>query len=340
MMREKFFDLDDGRTAELFKLRLDDGFGADITSFGGAIVSIFAPDKNGKLRDVVLGWRDPRRYINNPGHLGALVGRVANRIGGGKFTLDGMVYQMCLNDRNASTLHGGFCYSKRLWNVERFNGTELVLSLFSPDGDAGFPGNLTVKATYRITPDHALELEFYAETDRSTIADFTNHAYFNLNGENSGPCNDHIMKINADFVTAVDEKLIPTGALTDVTGTRFDVRNGKRFSDIFAEHKGGFDDNFVLGREHNVWHEEAAVVTAEGSGIRLAMSTDRPGVQVYMAGGMKGEGKTCDYVSNCGFCLESQNWPDAANHPEFPSVRLDPGKPFKGLTRYQFSTVK
>lgn len=339
-MRKNFFTLADGRVAEIFQLRLADGFGADITSFGGAIVSIFTPDRDGKLRDVALGWRDPERYIANPGHLGALVGRVANRIGGGRFTLDGMTYQMCLNDRNASTLHGGFGYSKRLWNVESFTGTELTLSIFSPDGDAGFPGNLLVRATYRVTADHALELEFFAETDRPTVADFTNHVYFNLNGENSGVCSDHVIKIASDHVTAVDEQLIPTGKLIDVAGTRFDVRNGKRFSEIFAEHKGGFDDNFVLGNKNNVWHEDAAVVTAEGSGIQLSMSTDRPGVQVYMAGGLKGEGKSCDYVPNCGFCLESQNWPNAVNHPEFPSIRLDPEKPFKGVTRYKFSTVK
>lgn len=339
-MRKDFFTLKDGRKAELFQLRLEDGFGADITSFGGAIVSIFTPDKNGVLRDVALGWRDPERYIANPGHLGALVGRVANRIGGGRFCLDGVTYQMCLNDRNASTLHGGFGYSKRLWNVERFSGTELELSIFSPDGDAGFPGNLLVKALYRITEDHALELEFYAETDRPTVADFTNHVYFNLNGENSGPCNDHFMRITADHVTAVNENLIPTGELIDVAGTRFDLRCGKRFSEICAEHKGGFDDNFVLGMQGNVMHENAVEVTAAESGIRLVMSTDRPGVQVYMAGGLKGEGKSCDYVPNCGFCLESQNWPDAVNHPDFPSIRLDPEKPFKGFTRYKFSVVK
>lgn len=338
-MQKKYFSLKDGRSANLYSLRLADGFGADITDFGGCVVSIFAPDRNGRIIDVALGWKEPAEYIRNASYLGALVGRVPNRIGGGRFELDGKIYQSCLNDRNASTLHGGFGYSHRLWNVAEVSDTKLVLTLVSPDGDAGFPGEVKVRATYRITEDHALELEVYAESDRPTVADFTSHIYFNLDGENSGECHEHTLQVNADYVTAVDENLIPTGELTDVTNTRFDVRQTRKFKDIFAEYDGGFDDNFVLSNERSKYQENVAVAVGSSSGIKLAVDTDRPGLQIYM-GGTGGEGKNGRYKGRCGFCLETQGWPDSVNHPEFPSIRLEPGKPFNGITRYKFSIEK
>lgn len=339
VMQKKFFTLNDGREAKLYSLRSADGFGADITDFGGCVVSIFTPDKNGNLLDVALGWRDPEKYITNPPYLGALVGRVPNRIGGGRFVLDGVTYQSCLNDKNASTLHGGFGYSHRLWSAEKVTDTELVLSLTSPHGDAGFPGELKIKATYRITAEHVLELEFFAETDRPSVADFTSHIYFNLDGENSGCCGEHFMKVAADYVTAVDENLIPTGELLDVTNTRFDVRNGKKFSEIYAAYRGGFDDNFVIGTENNVMHENVAIVSAGQSGIELAVDTDRPGIQIYM-GGAFGEGKNAVYSGDNAVCLETQGWPDSVNHENFPSIRLERGTPYRSLTRYKFSVKK
>ncbi|MBR1966765.1 MAG: galactose mutarotase [Lentisphaeria bacterium] len=338
MIRE-FFQMKDGAVANLYSLRLADGFGVDISNFGGCVISIFAPDKNGELLDVALGWKNPADYLENPGYLGALVGRVPNRIGGGRFVLDGVTYQSCLNDRNASTLHGGFGYSHRLWNVEKFTDTELVLSLVSPHGDAGFPGELKIQTTYRITSEHSLEIEFYAESDRPTVADFTNHTYFNLNGESSGVCDEHFMQLTAEHVTKVDENLIPTGEIIDVAGTRFDVRKGKKFREIYAEYEGGFDDNFILDTVNNVMHENVATVTGDKSGIRLAVDTDRPGLQIYMGYFLEGDGKNGKYGSRNGFCLETQGWPDSVNHSNFPSIRLDPGKPFKGFTRYKFSVV-
>ena len=338
-MQKKFFTLSDGREANLYSLRLNDGFGVDITDFGGCVVSIFAPDREGKLLDVALGWKNPEKYITNPPYLGALVGRVPNRIGGGRFVLDGVTYQSCLNDKNASTLHGGFGYSHRLWTAEKVTETELVLVLTSPHGDAGFPGELKVRAIYRITSDHVLELEFFAETDRPTVADFTSHIYFNLDGDDSGYCGEHFMKVAADYVTEVDENLIPTGNLINVENTRFDIRSGKKFSDIYADYEGGFDDNFVLCNQNNVFRSDVAVITAGKSGIELAVDTDRPGVQIYM-GGANGEGKNAKYDGLNAFCFETQNWPDAVNHDNFPSIRLDPGKTFHGITRYKFSVKK
>lgn len=339
MLREKFFTTPDGRTAELVKLRLPDGFGADITNFGGSIVSIFTPDASGKITDVVLGWKNPEEYIANVCHFGAIVGRIPNRISNGRFTLDGKIYQMMLNDHDRCTLHGAFGYSHRLWDIESATPTELILTLVSPDGDAGFPGRLFIRASYRLLANHSLEMEISAETDQVTVADFTNHVYFNLDGENFSSTADHTIMIDADEVTESDEFLIPTGKLIQVENTRYDLRKGKKFSTIFAEYDGGFDDNFVLAKSDHCYRENVAVVTAGHSGIQLSVHTSRPGIQLYMGNFLNNTGKS-PYPRNSGFCLETQCWPDAVNHSDFPSVRIEPGKPHHSITRYQFSTVK
>lgn len=339
IMREKFFTLPDGRSAELFKLRLPDGFGADITSFGGCIVSIYTPDAAGNLTDVVLGWKEPQDYLANVCHFGAIVGRVPNRIANGRFELDGEIYQLYLNDHRRCSLHGSFGYSHRLWQVESVSPAELILTLFSPDGDAGFPGNLFVRAAYRLLPEHALEMEITAESDRPTVADFTNHVYFNLDGEKSSDTTGHTIAIHADRVTETDQYLIPTGKILDVTGTRYDLRHGKKFSTIFAEYDGGFDDNFILGDNDREFRENAAEVTAGKSGIKLAVHTSRPGIQLYMGNFLNNTGKS-PYPRNSGFCLETQCWPDSVNHPDFPGIRVEPGKPHHSVTRYAFSVEK
>ena len=341
MNGEKFFTHKNNCEARLFKLRLPDGFGADITNFGGCIVSLYAPDADGNLRDVVLGWKNPENYISNPCYLGALVGRVPNRISGGRFNLDGKIYQLFLNDNNICSLHGSFGYSHRLWEVENATDTELTLTLNSPDGDAGFPGELFVRAAYRLLDNHTLEMEISAESDRPTVADFTNHTYFNLDGENAGSCAEHTITAKADFITETDRYLQPTGKLIDVTGTPFDLRNGRKFKDILRDIPEGLDNNFVLSRTDHVYQENAAVVTAGNSGIKLAVHTSRPGVQVYMGYCLDHEvnGKSC-YEHNSGFCLETQSWPDSVNHPDFPSIRVEPGKPHHSVTRYEFSIVK
>ena len=336
-MRKKFFTLPDGREAGLYRLQLADGFGADITDFGGCVTAIRTPDASGKLRDVALGWKDPADYLTNPGYLGALIGRVPNRISGGRFVLDGVTYQMVLNDNGCCTLHGGFGFSHRLWRVETATDSALTLTLFSPHGDAGFPGDLFVRASYRITACHTLELEISAECDRPTAADFTSHIYFNLDGEDSGVCDRHHIAVNAAEVTEVDDRLLPTGKLRAVEGTRYDLRRGKSFREIFAEYEPGFDDNFVLAHEDHHYQENAAVATGGASGIRLAVHTSRPGIQLYMGNFLSGPGKSGEYPRHGAFCLETQGWPDSVNHPDFPSIRVEPGRPFHGITRYQFS---
>ncbi|MBR7121172.1 MAG: galactose mutarotase [Lentisphaeria bacterium] len=336
MKKELFFTLPGNRCASLFKLRLPDGFGADITDFGGCIVSLFTPDAAGKLTDVALGWKDPAGYITNPTNFGAIIGRIANRISGGKFELDGELYQLYLNDNRRCSLHGSFGFSHRLWNVENASDTELTLTLSSPHGDAGFPGQLFIRATYRLLTDHTLEMEISAESDRPTVADFTNHTYFNLDGENAGSTADHVIMIAADRYTQTDQYLQPTGRIIEVDNSRFDLRQGKRFSTIFAEYDGGFDDNFILGDADHCYRENVATVTAGYSGIRLTIHTSRPGIQLYMGNFLNDHGKS-PYPRNSGFCLETQCWPDAVNHPAFPSVRVEPGKPHHSITRYNFS---
>ena len=339
MNTEKFFTLPDGRTATLCKLRLPDGFGADITDFGGCVVSLFAPDAQGKLTDVALGWKNPADYLTNHTNFGALVGRIANRITAGKFELDGEIYQLYLNDNRRCSLHGSFGFAHRLWQIENVSDTELTLTLFSPHGDAGFPGNLFIRVAYRLRADHTLEIEYSAESDRPTVADFTNHTYFNLDGENYGNTLDHFIAIKADRYTVTDGFLQPTGETPEVTGSRFDLRQGKKFSTIFEEHDGGFDDNFILGSADHCYRENVAVVSAGYSGIRMSVHTSRPGIQLYMGNFLNDLGKS-PYPRNSGFCLETQCWPDAVNHPHFPSVRIEPGKPHHSITRYNFSVVK
>lgn len=334
-MKKHFFELPDNKSASLYSLRLKDGFGADITDFGGCIVSLYTHDKHGKLRDVVLGWKEPEKYLKNPAYLGALVGRVPNRISNGRFTLDNTVYQMVLNDRRGSTLHGGYSFAHRLWQVTKHTPTELELYLKSPHGDAGFPGEIEIKAKYSLLKNHTLEFSFEITSDRTTVADLTNHAYFNLDGDNGGECGGHFIQVKADRITEINKIGQPTGKTPDVAGTYFDLRKGKLLSEAFAA-GNGYDHNFILGGKNNVYRENAAVVYSQKSGIKLIMHTDRPGVQIY-TGGVRGEGKNGQYVPRGSFCLETQNWPDAVNNKNFPSIRLEKGEVMRGVTRYQFT---
>lgn len=340
MTGEKFFTLPDGREAKLFKLRQPDGSGADITNFGGCLVSLFIPDAAGNLRDVVLGWDKPEKYLDNFCNFGAIIGRVPNRISGGKFVLDGRVYQMILNDRNISTLHGGFSFAHRLWEVESATDKELILTLFSPHGDAGFPGNLFVRASYRFTCGHTLEVEITAESDRLTVADFTTHAYFNLDGEDHLSTSDHFIRIAADRFTEIDANLLPTGKVQNVSGTIMDLRRGMTMGEFLMLKPGGADDNFVIGENDRIFRKNAAYAIAGHSGITMAVHTNRPGIQFYMAGCLDQTVGKSIYPPYSGFCLETQCWPDAVNHDNFPDIFVKPGKPHHSITRFEFDTVK
>ena len=301
---------------------------------------LLTPDRNGKLVDVVLGFAEPADYIENGPFFGALIGRVANRISNGRFTLGGKTYQLELNDSNGkNTLHGGRCYGRRLWEAEVVDDYTLKLTLNSPDGDAGFPGNVKVEVVYHITEDNALSIAYSGTSDAPTVLSLTNHSYFNLNGEGAGECGDHSIMIQAGRRTEVDEFLAPTGRNPEVAGTFYDLRAGKSFAKIHEENPNCFDDNFVLSDEAESFKENVAVAWSDRTGIELACSTTAPGVQFYMGFFLDGtlRGKTeSSYPQFSAFCLETQLWPDAVNHPEFPSARLNPGGEYKQYTVYKF----
>ncbi len=344
MNSQEFFKLPAGSTAHLYSLRNRSGFGVDITDFGGAIVRILTPDRNGKLTDVVLGYADPTNYIENVPFFGALIGRVANRIRHGRFSLDGKEYQLEINDSGGrpNCLHGGQSYGRRLWQIEALDNTSLTLGLDSLDGDAGFPGHVKVSVRYQISEDNALSITYYGVTDAPTVLSMTNHCYFNLSGEASGSCDGHHVIIKANSHTEVDEFLSPTGRNLDVEGTRFDLREGKTFEQIHKDDPRCFDDNFVLSNDASTFKEDVATAWSDLTGIKMTCSTTAPGLQFYMGLYLSGDfkGKTgCWYQGCSAFCMETQLWPDAVNHPNFPSARLNPGDEYKHHTVYKFSTL-
>ncbi len=340
-MKREFFSLGGGKSAELYTLKGSHGFEVDISDWGGTLVSIRTPDRNGKSTDVLLGFKDAAEYRKNGPYFGALIGRYANRISNGGFTLDGKYYPLEINEQppRRNCLHGGDCYGRRLWKAEEAADDMLHLSLESPDGDAGFPGAVRIDVTYRIVDGSALEIDYRGTTDAVTVINMTNHAYFNLNGEGAPDCSGHIFRIAADRRTAVDELLAPTGENPAVEGTLYDLRGGKRFEEIIRELPRGFDDNFVLGESDDVWQENVAEVIAENNGITLSVDTNAPGVQFYMGGYLSSSitGKSgIAYLPNSAFCLETQLWPDAVHFPEFPSARIEPGDVYRHRTVYRF----
>lgn len=345
MQMKEFFTASNGRVAHLYTLRNASGFEVSITDMGGALVSILTPGRNGEMVDVLLGFQDPAMYEKNPPFFGALVGRVANRIKNGRFTLDGKTYQLILNDSNnrPNTLHGAKCYGRRFWDAEIIDDQTLKLLLVSPDGDAGFPGEVKIEVIYHITADNALEINYNAVTDAPTVVNLTNHAYFNLNGEFAGEYNDHEVRSCAYARTEVDAMLSPTGRSLPVDGTIFDLRKGRRFEEIRNELENAFDDNFIVAEKAGTFREDVFHVVSHRTGVSLSVSTTEPGVQFYMGCALAGQeiGKNGKGYPQFGaFCLEAQLWPDAPNHPEFPSARLNPGEVYTQKTVYKFGVEK
>lgn len=337
MNKTVFFQLPDGRTAHLYELRNANGMTARISDFGGAVAALEIPGRGGKFYDVALGHATPETYIKNPPFFGALVGRYANRIKGGAFEIDGKTCRLPVNNHR-NTLHGGDSYGRRLWNAVRADGSTLELELTSPDGDAGFPGNLTIHVVYTVTPDNTLRLDYRAVTDAPTYVNFTNHLYFNLSGEDSGTIADQFLRIGADRITETDDELIPTGKILPVEGTPFDLRNGVRLGDVLPRIPGGFDDNFIFDGS-----SVQAAAWSPKSGIRMTVTTTEPAVQLYTAGQLDGTlaGKrSTTYGKFAGFCLETQHYADSPHHPEFPSTRLEPGQTYRQTTGYRFEVAE
>jgi aldose 1-epimerase len=347
--REPFGKTGEGTPVELFTLKNDAGMTVKITNYGGIIVSIVVPDKNGKAGDVVLGFDQFEGYIKNPPYLGALIGRYGNRIGHAKFSLEGKSYSLPPNN-NGNSLHGGLKgFDKVVWKAEPLNavtGAALKLSYLSKDGEEGYPGNLSAIVTYTLTPQNELKIDYQATTDKTTVVNLTNHSYFNLAG--SGNILDHVLQLYADRSTPIDKGLIPTGEIKSVKGTPLDFTTphaiGARIEDkdqqmVFG---GGYDHNFVLNSGGGKLGL-AAKVFCPATGRLLEVSTTEPGIQLYsgnfLDGTLKGKGGKA-LQKHDGLCLETQHFPDSPNKLQFPSTTLKPGQKYQTTTIFKFSVAK
>jgi aldose 1-epimerase len=346
--KQDFGKLADGTLVELYTLTNMKGMQAAITTYGGAIVSLTAPDRTGHYADVVLGMDSLAGYQQQKAYFGALIGRYGNRIGNAQFQLDGKTYHLPKND-GQNTLHGGTKgFDKRVWKAREVHssaGPALELTYVSKDGEEGFPGTLTAKVVYTLTNENELRIDYTATTDKDTVVNLTNHSYFNLAGAGEGTILDHQVMINADRFTPVDAGLIPTGELRPVKGTPFDFTQptaiGARigFDDQQLKFGRGYDHNFVLNN-NGTGLRKAAEVYDPKSGRVLEVFTAEPGLQFYTGNFLDGtvrgkEGKV--YLYRGAFCMETQHFPDSPNKPSFPSTELKPGQTYHTTTVYRFS---
>lgn len=350
--RAPFGTLPDGRTVEAVTLENAHGIRVRVLNYGARVQSIFAPDREGHFADIVLGYNNMQGYLAKRQFFGATVGRFANRIAKGRFQLDGKTYQLTIND-GPNSLHGGTeGFDTRLWKIVAIKqGTSASVSMryVSPDGDQGYPGTLTVTAIYTLHADDRLTIDYSATTDKPTIANITNHIYWNLNGEGSGTVMHERLMIPAKQFTPVDATQIPTGAFRDVAGTPFDFRKPKPIgADIHDGHSQqlliglGYDMNWVISRTTAKRPRLVAEVTAPASGREIKLYSNKPGLQFYSGNFLNGttvgaSGRT--YRQGDAFALEPQLFPDTPNHPDFGSARLDPGQVYHNHIVYRFSTV-
>jgi aldose 1-epimerase len=350
MQKQAFGKTGAGQAVDLYILTNEHGMEATITNYGGTVVSLKVPDRNGKLADVVLGYDTIGGYESGKSYFGAIIGRYGNRIAHGKFTLDGVAYALAKNN-GENSLHGGTLgFNGRVWtakDVSSSAGQALELTYLSKDGEEGYPGNLSVKVVYTLTANNGLKIDYSATTDKDTVLNLTNHAYFNLAGEGNGDILDDQLMIHADRFTPVDANLIPTGELKSVKGTPFDFQEptvvGARINqdDEQLKYGKGYDHNWVLQGWKPDMLALAARVYEPKSGRVLEAWTTEPGIQFYTGnfldgtGGGKG-GKA--YGRRFALCLETQHFPDSPNHAAFPSTVLKPGQQYRSTTVYKFST--
>lgn len=336
----------EGKPTALYVLKNKKGAEACITNYGGRLVSLLVPDKAGKMTDVVLGYDHIARYVENPGtYYGTLIGRYGNRIAQGKFTLNETEYTLPQND-NGHCLHGGpEGYHTRVWEAKQVNDQTLELTYLSPDGEAGFPGNLNIKVVYTLTDDNAIDIAYEATTDKPTVVNLTNHSFFNLSGTPNA-ITDHLISINAETYTPVDSLLIPTGEFAPVEGTPMDLRQltavGAHIDDDFDQLlKGkGYDHNWVLSTNGDI-NTLAAKVVSPQNGIVLEVYTSEPGIQFYSGNFMtEDKGKLGVVYNHRGaLCLETQHYPDSPNQPNFPTTTVNPGDTYKSRCIYKFTTA-
>mgnify|MGYP000316093777 CR=1 FL=1 len=334
----------DGKKTDLYILRNKNNMEVCITNFGGRIVSVMVPDKDGQMRDVVLGFDSIQDYISKPSDFGASIGRYANRINQGKFTLDGVEYQLPRNNYG-HCLHGGpqgFQY--RVYDAVQLNPQELQLTYVAKDGEEGFPGNITCKVLMKLTDDNAIDIQYEAETDKPTIVNMTNHSYFNLDGD-AGSNAEHLLTIDADYYTPVDSTFMTTGEIAPAEGTPMDFRTataiGARIDNYdFEQLKNGhgYDHNYVLNTQGDI-SQVAAKVYDPKSGRTLEVYTNEPGIQFYAGNFLDGtvKGKHGIYYPlRSALCLETQHYPDSPNKADWPSVVVRPGEKYHSTCIYKF----
>ena len=339
----------DGTEVYLYTL-INNDMQVKITNYGGTITSVFVPDVHGKMDDVVLGFDNIEGYLKGCPYFGALVGRFGNRIAGGKFTLNGVMYTLAQNN-GPNHLHGGLNgFDKAVWKADMFQNSDNVglnLAYTSVDGEEGYPGNLDVKVTYTLTSDNSIRIDYYATTDKTTIINLTNHTYFNLKDGGKSPILDHEIMIAAKNITPVNENLIPTGELMNVKRSPFDFNKMKTIgAHIDSDHQqiklgGGYDHNYIFDPEREIMDPVARVKEAT-TGRILDVFTTEPAMQFYSGNFLDGTltGKHGHvYGRRHGFCLETQHYPDSPNQPEFPSTVLKPGEEYRTSTEYKFSTT-
>ena len=343
---DKFDTIIDGKQVKLFWIKNKD-IKVAFTNYGGRIVGLWIPDKIGKMTDVVVGFGNINDYVNSSErYFGATIGRVGNRISKGKFTLDGKEYSIPVNN-GKNTLHGGKKgFQDVVWRAVQPDESTIELSYTSPDMEQGFPGNLKVKVIYTATPNRSILMKYEAATDNPTVVDLTNHAFFNLNGEGSGTILNHKVEFYANKFTPVDEELIPRGELRLVECTPFDFRSahtiGERIEveDEQLKNGSGYDHNFVLDGTKKDGMTHVATIVGDKSGIVMNVVSEEPGVQFYSGNFMKGKntfksGAKDEYRT--AFALETQHFPDAPNHPSFPSIELKPKVTYSTISEYKFT---
>ena len=346
---EKFVKNIEGKNTALYTLTNKNGVEVCITNFGGRIVSILVPDKNGEKKDIVLGFDNIDDYQNISSDFGACIGRYANRINQGKITVDGVEYQLPQNNYG-HCLHGGpQGWQYKVYDVEKVTENTLSLTLNSPDGDANFPGNVVAKVTYTLTDNNAIDIAYEATTDKTTVINMTNPSYFNLTGDASKPVTECLLTITADNYTPVDSTFMTTGEILPVENTPMDFRAAKaigaeinNYDFVQLKNGNGYDHNWVLNTAGDIKQVAAKVVCPE-TGITLEVYTDEPGMQIYtgnfLDGTVKGK-KAIAYPQRSAICLETQKYPDTPNKPEWPSAILKPGEKYTSHCIFAFGVEK
>ena len=339
----------DGKEVSLWTLTNKNGLEMTVTNYGGKVVSLLVPGKDGILVDVVTGYKDIDGYLNSSEiYFGAAIGRYGNRIAGGEFTLEGKTCKLAQNN-GPNNLHGGpGGFHAVVWDAKQIDDNTLELSYLAKDGEEGFPGNLKVRMVYMLTDRDEFKIEYYAETDATTVCNLTNHSYFNLSGEGADTILDHVLQINADGYIPTDDVAIPVGHIAPVEGTPMDFRTptaiGASINSDFIDLKfgNGYDHTYVINQADEGLNHTAKVYSPV-TGVQMDVYTDQPGVQLYTGNYMNGteigkSGKA--YLHRAGFCLETQHYPDSPNQGQFPSVVLKPGETYRHTTVHQFSVKK